>query len=53
MKGLRATLTTAVVDSLKTLEPNRPIREVDISRLLSDLCLNPQLPTSSMLDAWS
>ena len=28
----RATLTTAVVDSLKALDLNRPIRETDIAR---------------------
>ena len=33
---------TVAVDSLKVLDPNRPIREADISRLLKDLGLNSQ-----------
>jgi hypothetical protein len=34
-------IDTAVVDSLKALDPNRPIREADIARSLNDLCLGP------------
>ena len=30
-----------VVDSLKALDPKRPIREADIARSLNDLCLGP------------
>ena len=31
-------IDTAVLDSLKALDPNRPIREADITRAYADVC---------------
>jgi hypothetical protein len=49
-------INTAVVDSLKVLDPKRPIREADIDRPLYDLCLHPgewmaEVSVDEMVDA--
>jgi hypothetical protein len=33
---------TVVVDSLKALDPNRPIREADIKDVCNDVCIQQQ-----------
>jgi hypothetical protein len=35
-------IDTAVVDSLKALDPNRPIREADIAVASQNVCLRPR-----------
>jgi hypothetical protein len=35
-------IDTAVVDSLKALDPKRPIREADMAPLYCDVCVTPE-----------
>ena len=42
-------IDTVVMDSLKALDPNRPIREADIGRTLNDPCQKAYSDTSGAL----
>ena len=41
-------IDTAAADSLKVLDPNRPIREADIERQIPHVCFGPQADIGSL-----
>ena len=42
-------INTAVMDSLKVLDPNRPIREADIGTCARDVCSRPKADLGACL----